>query len=218
MSEHDTNDPRADLAYVRAMTERAARAPLLGGRYLVFWGGLLSLAYAAHYGLASGLAGAPHFIPWIWVSFAVFGGLGMVVLSRGMRRKPGFASVGNRVASEVWRGAALGIFLFVAGVAAAVALRGGSYILFDLIASVALALYGAAFLATAAASGQAWMRAPAWMSFAAAATTPLIAGAAVLYLWLAIVVVLVVVLPGLRLLRTEPPTLTDDTPEGDRAA
>ncbi|MEQ8406425.1 MAG: hypothetical protein RKE49_15115 [Oceanicaulis sp.] len=210
MSEHDTNDPKADLAYVRAMTERAARAPLLGGRYLVFWGGLLTLAYGAHYLVRSGFAGAPGFIPFIWIAFGVIGAAGMAILSIGMKRKPGQSAVGNRVEREVWRGAGLGIFFFVAGVVAAVAFKSGSYLLFDLIAAVALALYGAAFLATAAASGEGWMRAPAWLSFVAAAIVPLLAGTAVLYLWLAGVVVLVGVLPGLRLLRAEPPALKDN--------
>ncbi|MGJ3232915.1 MAG: hypothetical protein ACFE0P_14090 [Oceanicaulis sp.] len=209
MSDSDLTDPRADLAYVRAMTERAANAPLLGGRYLVFWGVLLTCAYLAHFSIASGLLGAPGFIPFIWIAFGVIGGLGMAVLSRGMARKPGQSAIGNTVERQVWRGAGLGIFLFVAGVVAAVSLRGGSYMLFDLIAAVALALYGAAFLATAAASGHGWMRAPAWMSFAAAAIVPLLAGSATLYLWLAVVVVLVGVLPGVRLLRAEPPALDE---------
>lgn len=217
MSEHEQTSPRDDLAFVRSMTERASNAPLLGGRYLTFWGGLLTVAYLAHYLVASGFLGAPRFIPWIWISFGVAGALGMALLSRGMSRKPGLSSVGNRVEREVWRGAGLGIFLFVAGVVASVALGRGSMMLFDLIASVALALYGAAFLATAAASGQGWMRAPAWMALVAAAITPLLVGTAVLYLWLAVVVVFVGVIPGLRLLRAEPPALADEGPDADGA-
>jgi len=201
MNEQDTTDPHADLAFVRAMTERAAKAPLLGGRYLVFWSGLLAVAYTAHYLLASGLAGSTSFIPYVWLAFGVTGGAGMALLSRGMDR---------RVEREVWRGAGLGIFLFAGGVVAAVALRGAPMIMFDIIASVALALYGAALLATSAASGESWVRAPAWTAFAAAAITPLLAGTAVLYLYLAAVVVVIGVAPGLRLLRAEPPGLGDD--------
>jgi hypothetical protein len=134
----------------------------------------------------------------------------MALLSRGMDRKPGQSAVGNRVEREVWRGAGLGIFLFAGGVVAAVALRGAPMIMFDIIASVALALHGAALLATSAASGESWVRAPAWTAFAAAAITPLLAGTAVLYLYLAAVVVVIGVAPGLRLLRAEPPGLGDD--------
>ncbi len=213
MNDQDATDPRSDLAYVRAMTERAVNAPLLGGRFLVLWGCLLTIAYAAHYLVAAAFIGSLMWIAWIWIAFGVAGALGMIVLSRGMSRKPGLSSVGNQVEREVWRGAGLGIFLFVAGVVASVVLGRGSYVAFDLIASVALALYGAAFLATGAASGAGWMRAPAWMSFVAAAVVPLLVGTPVLYLWLAAVVVMVAVLPGLRLLRSEPPALDGDEGE-----
>lgn len=210
MNDQDTRDPHADLAFVRAMTERAARAPLLGGRYLLFWSVLLTVAYATHYLLASGLVGTPPFIDIIWLTFGVMGGAGMVLLSRGAARKPGQSAVGNRVEREVWRGAGIGIFLFVAGVVAAVELRGAPMILFDFIASVALVLYGAALLATATASGENWLRVPAWTAFVAAAATPVLAGDAVLYLFLSAVMVLVGVVPGVRLLRAEPPSLDED--------
>ena len=49
------------------------------------------------------------------------------------------------------------------------------------------------------------------LAFAIASlVVPLLAGTALLYLWLAAVVVLVAVLPGVRLLRAEPPALKDD--------
>jgi hypothetical protein len=210
MNDQDTTDPRADLAYVREMTARAARAPLLGGRYLLFWSGLLSVAYAAHYLLASGLVGAPPYLDFIWLGFGLTGGAGMVLLSRGAARKPGQSAVGNRVEREVWRGAGLGIFLFVAGVVAAVELRGAPMILFDFIAPVALVLYGAAMLATAVASGENWLRVPALAAFLAAAITPVLAGEAVLYLWLCTVMVMVGVVPGVRLVLAEPPALDED--------
>ncbi|MGX6647277.1 hypothetical protein ACWCOP_04975 [Maricaulaceae bacterium MS644] len=210
MSDQDTTDPRGDLAYVRAMTDRAARAPLLGGRYLLFWSALLSVAYTTHYLLASGLIGTPPYIEIVWLAFGLTGGAGMVLLSRGAARKPGQSAVGNRVEREVWRGAGIGIFLFVAGVVAAVELRGAPMILFDFIASVALVLYGAAMLATAAASGETWLRAPAGTAFVAAAVTPVLAGEAVLYLFLAGIMVLIGVAPGVRLLRAEPPSLDED--------
>ena len=38
---------RDDVAYLRAVTEAARAAPLLGGRFLVFWGLLVPAAYLA---------------------------------------------------------------------------------------------------------------------------------------------------------------------------
>ncbi|WP_375283883.1 hypothetical protein [Marinicauda pacifica] len=211
MTEDTRTQAQADLAFVRAMTERASRAPLLGGRFLLLWGGLLTLTYLAHFTILSELAGVPVWaISIIWPAFGVLGFAGTVILSRGMGRKPGVSSIGNVVEREIWKGAGLGIFIFVAGVVVAVTALGRNIILFDLIAAVALALYGAAFLATSAASGLTWMRIPAWASFAFAACVPLLAGTAVLYLALSAVILLVAVLPGLRLLLNEPEYLEQE--------
>ncbi|MCF4097875.1 hypothetical protein [Maritalea mediterranea] len=200
-------DPKSDLAYVRAMTERAARAPLLGGRFLLLWGGLLVLTYLGHFAVITGFAGLPvETLAFLWPAFGIFGALGTVLLSRNTAPKPGAFAVGNVVQREIWQGAGLGILLFVIGVILAT-MQGASPIMFDMIAAVALALYGAAFLATAAASQLRWMRVPAWISFFAAAGVPLLAGSSLLYLALAGVVVLVSVVPGLILMRHEPPAL-----------
>ena len=50
---------REDLAYLRSVTEQARSAPLLGGRFLVMWGILLSGAYACHWAIMSGVVGLP---------------------------------------------------------------------------------------------------------------------------------------------------------------
>ena len=44
----------SDLAYVRDLAEAGQNAPLLGGRFLVMWGGLVSLAYTGHFLIATG--------------------------------------------------------------------------------------------------------------------------------------------------------------------
>ncbi len=41
-----TDAARDDLAYIAKVTEAARRAPLLGGRFLLFWGLLVSAAWA----------------------------------------------------------------------------------------------------------------------------------------------------------------------------
>lgn len=212
MTDPENTGIQGDLAYVRAMTERAVSAPLLGGRFLVLWGGLLTVAYSAHFLVVSGIAGLPlNAIALIWVAFGVVGALAMMVLSRGVRRKPGQSAIGNVVEREVWRGAGLGIFLFALGVGSAVYLRGAPTILFDLIASVALALYGAAFLATSAAARKAWIRIPAWTALIGAAAVPVFAGTAELYAFLVAAVVAVGVLPGVKLLWDEPAALEDES-------
>ena len=46
-----------DLAYVREIAESGASAPLLGGRFLAWWGLLATGAYLGHYAIIKGAAG-----------------------------------------------------------------------------------------------------------------------------------------------------------------
>ena len=39
----------ADLAYARTLAEEGRHAPLLGGPYLLFWGALNAVAFAAQF-------------------------------------------------------------------------------------------------------------------------------------------------------------------------
>ena len=38
-----------DIAYVRQLSESGARAPLIGGRFMAWWGLLLTIAYLLHH-------------------------------------------------------------------------------------------------------------------------------------------------------------------------
>ena len=86
-----------DLAYVRDLAEAGENAPLLGGRFLTMWGGLVSVAYFLHYATTANLFGWPDTaFAWIWGSFLILGLTGQAVLIRSLRNKPGSSSVGNR--------------------------------------------------------------------------------------------------------------------------
>ena len=43
-----------DLAYLKDLAQAGQDAPLLGGRFMAWWGGITALAYAGHFGLVSG--------------------------------------------------------------------------------------------------------------------------------------------------------------------
>ena len=60
-----------DIAYVRHLAESGARAPLLGGRFMAWWGLLVAIAYAAHhFALRGDIGDGRTIFAIIWTSFA----------------------------------------------------------------------------------------------------------------------------------------------------
>ena len=93
-----------DLAYVRDLAQAGQQAPLLGGRFLVWWGGLITLAYAGHYSIEAGFldVGSIAFA-YLWGGFVIIGFIGYFTLIKTMSKsKPGQSSAGNRVEANVW--------------------------------------------------------------------------------------------------------------------
>ncbi len=102
-----------DLSYVRDLAEAGEQSPLLGGRFLVMWGTLVSAAYLLHYATAAGLFGWPdEAYGVIWGTFLVLGIAGQVVLIRSIRNKPGGNSVGNRSEATVWMAGGFALFAY----------------------------------------------------------------------------------------------------------
>ena len=197
-----------DLAYIRQVSEAASGAPLLGGRFLVFWGLLVSAAWTGQWAVLSGAAGLPlGALGALWLAFGVIAGVGMALLVRSIKRKPGQGAVGNRVETAVWTGAGFGLFSYAGAVIVAGALGAVPPVAYDTIIGVAFVVYAVSFLATAAASGQAWLRAFAALSFAGAGLVPFFLGEPVLYLVSAGIVFVVAVVPGAVLLSREPAAL-----------
>lgn len=93
----------ADLAYLREMAEAGAKAPLLGGRFMVWWGGLTGLVAFVHWLIITGTLdfGAQALWP-LWLGYMVLGSVGSAVLGWSLRNKPGTGSMGNRVQQVLW--------------------------------------------------------------------------------------------------------------------
>jgi hypothetical protein len=97
------DDARADLAYVRELAESGHRAPLLGGRFLAWWGGLATGAFLTHWMIWTGvIAISSSWLGALWLGFIFIGSAGTWVLSRSVESKPGAGSIGNRAQSAVW--------------------------------------------------------------------------------------------------------------------
>ncbi len=145
--------PTDDIAYVRQLAESGARAPLIGGRFMAWWGLCLTLAYTLHYFALKGAIGDGGAIfGIIWIGFSVVGTLGQFLLARGMPAKAGAGSAGNRASHTAWMTAACAIGSMVIGCVIA-AQTGAGPATFDWIVPVAFAVYACALIVTGSLAG-----------------------------------------------------------------
>lgn len=193
-----------DLRYVRQLAESGAHAPLLGGRFMAWWGLLLTAAYVAHHLALTGAIGDGRSIfAIIWIGFSVLGIAGQLVLARSMPAKAGAGSAGNRATRTVWLAAAGAIGSMVVGCIVAAGARPGPAT-FDWIVPVAFAVYACALIVTGAlARSRPTVAAGVGAVIMVGLFTALIQSPD-RYLVAAAGVALTVLLPGLALLRAEP--------------
>jgi hypothetical protein len=194
-----------DVSYARTLAEEGRHAPLLGGAYLTFWGALNAAAFTAHWAVLEG------FLPFmdgaifaaVWIAYGVVAGIGMFLLKQRIRQKPGLTSIGVRAEGAMWRGAALAIMAIVVGSIVRMIISDDPTAP-NAIFGAAFALYGAALFGTAKLSQQDWLTAFAYVSFAVAGVLCLFANQNWAYLTAAVGSLLVLLAPGLVLMRREP--------------
>jgi hypothetical protein len=195
---------REDIQYVRQLAESGAHAPLLGGRFLAWWGFLLTGAYTIHhFALQGALGDGKSIFATIWIGFGVLGGAGQILLVRSMRAKAGSGSAGNRASRSVWTAAAFAIVSMVAGAAAA-AQNGAGPATFDWIVPVAFAVYACALTVTGSLARNVVTRAAGAGAVIMVGLFTALILAPERYLLAAAGVFLTVLVPGLLLLRAEP--------------
>jgi hypothetical protein len=141
-----------DLAYVRHLAESGARAPLIGGRFMAWWGLLITAGWTAQHFAVNGIIGDGNLIfGYIWGSFSILGMLGQFLLARSMPAKAGGGSAGNRASQVIWGAGACAIVSMVVGVA--LLARTVGYDVFDWIVPVAFAVYAVALIVTGSLAG-----------------------------------------------------------------
>jgi hypothetical protein len=194
-----------DLAYARTLAEEGRHAPLLGGSYLVFWGVLNAVAFAAHWGILEGflpLVGGAAFAI-LWLSYGVVAAIGMFFLRRRTREKPGLTSIGSRAERAMWTGAAIALGAVVIGSITRMVMTQDPAAP-NAIFGAAFALYGAVLFGVAVLSEQAWLKRFAWLSVGVAGLLCMFANQNWAYVSAAVGSLLVLAWPGVILLRREP--------------
>ncbi len=205
----ETAQPSADdIAYLRHLSESGARAPLIGGRFMAWWGCLLVVAYVAQNYAAKGLIGDGNVIfGIIWGSFGLLGMIGQFVLARSIAGKPGQGSAGNLAMRSVWAAGACSIGAMVVGTAV-LSTRGqplaqGPHA-WDFIVPVAFTAYACAMGVTGALAGNRVLKIAAAGAVVTVALFTAFIHLPDRYLLIAAAVALTVMLPGLLLMRAEP--------------
>ena len=196
----------SDLSYLRDLAESGHKAPLLGGRFLTWWGGLTSLAYAAHYAIASGLVGSGGAaFGWLWTGYMIIGISGQVVLSRTFpMSRPGASSMGNRAERVVWQAAGFALFgffvtLIVKSLVTGVASPGFAYSL-----ALVFVVYGVSLVTTGTLGESTILKRAGIGALGLVPVAAWFAGTAGSWLIAAIGAALCVFLPGVLLLKNEP--------------
>ncbi len=197
-----------DLAYVREIAESGASAPLLGGRFLVWWGALVTAAYFGHYAIWTGVAGlTPVALPILWTGFIVVGLGGYFLLGRLFPAdKPGASSAGNRVSANVWMASGFVLFSFFAGVTAKSYMDGAPSSGFAWSIPLVLGVYGISQLVSGLMSNTRWLVIAGYAAIGSVGVTCLLVDQAELYLVAGITAALTVLLPGILMVRDEPST------------
>ncbi|MGD9979179.1 MAG: hypothetical protein AB7H66_11000 [Hyphomonadaceae bacterium] len=195
----------ADIAYARTLAEEGRHAPLLGGSYLVFWGVLNAVAFAAQYGILVGLLpladGASYAA--LWIGYGVIAGVGMTLLRMRTRTKPGLTTIGARAERALWGGAAIAVMAVAIGSIARM-FQTGDPSAPNAILGAAFALYGAALFGTASLSQQTWLRGFAWLAAGVALNVCMFATQDWVYVIASVGSLLALTWPGIILLRREP--------------
>lgn len=194
-----------DLAYVRDLAEAGQQAPLLGGRFLVFWGMLTTAGYFLHFSIASGLFGWPDIAyGWVWGSFIVIGVIGQFVLARTIRNKPGGNSVGNRAEANVWMAGGFALFAYFGTLIAKSIMVGGPVTGFETSLPIVFAIYGTGLMTSGVMSNTKPLSYAGFGAFAMIAAALWFEGTSAIWAVASLGAFLTVLLPGLVLMRNEP--------------
>jgi len=194
-----------DLEYIREMADAGAHAPLLGGRFLAWWGGVITLAYGLHYLIASGRMGAgPETIGFMWMGMITLALAGYFLLGLLFPKdKPGTSSPGNR-ADIVWMAAGFSIFAFFMGALPATVSGAMPPEAFNYSLPLVFAVYACSLMVTGSLARNRVLTTAAWAAIVLVGATTFLALQVEVYLVAMVGVFSCAFVPGILLLKSEP--------------
>ena len=133
----------SDLDYVKTLAEEGRNAPLLGGRFGLWWGALLCVTLFLHWLFETGNLMAPAYFPAIiWFGFGIIGMIGSAVLGRTLAGKPGGSATNNRLSQALWTGNTILLFLFAISASVVAGMGLIDYKIMNIMMPLAFGLYG----------------------------------------------------------------------------
>ncbi len=200
----NTEDPAADIAWMRRLAEEGAETPMQGASILFGAGLIYGSGSLAHWAVARGFGGFDmDAVNVIWLAAtALFFVLLIVTLVR-MKRAGGVQTSANRASGTAWASVGWGIFALAASMAV-LAWRLGeeaALVALALMPSMIMVFYGSGWAVSAAMQRSKALWTLAIGSFAAAPLLAALTGSADQYLAYAGALFLLMAVPGWFLMR-----------------
>ena len=199
-----SQDILSDLENASRIAKAGEDMPLVGGSIGLMWGILITLIMAIHYLIITQTITLPfHTLNFIWIAFALTGGIGSVLLGQKADKKPGASSVANRVEQYVWVIFAAAMASLAVGVILNLILGKGSYELWSFILIAGFAGQGLAYGVIAKLTGHSWLHFATFGSFTLAAVAMSFYGQSIIYLIASIGAFITIVIPSLVTMKAE---------------
>jgi len=194
----ETETLMADLKHASEIAKAGENAPLVGGPIGLMWGVLITAVLGLHYLIMVQIIPLPfHILNFIWIGFAVFGGLGSAILGRKIDKKTGTNSNTNKVEHYVWIMFTAAMASLAVGVILNLMLGKGGYDLWAFILIAGFAGQGLAYGVVAKLTGHNWVHFAAFAGFTMAAVTMSFYGQNIIYLIAGLGTVATVIIPSL---------------------
>ncbi len=199
-----TEDPAADIAWMRRLAEEGRDAPLLNGPILVAAALVFGLANLGQWAIMTGLIDVdPMAQLWLWLAAGAVFAIALFVLIPRASRKPGYGSHSNKAVGAAWSGIGFGIFVMWLSLMA-IGFKTGDWTMMWTMPSIVATAYGSAWIGSGAATGQRWMTVIGLIAYAGAVLFGFLIGETALYLAFTALMVATALVPGLLLMRREP--------------
>jgi len=194
----------ADLDYASTLAKDGATTPLLGGPIGLMWGVLISAVLIGQWSILTQTIDIPiSSLGFLWIGFAIIGGLGSAILGKRIDNKPGANSVANRVEAYVWvMFSGFMVTLFI-GVVLNIIFQKANPETFDFLVIAAFAGQGLAFGVVAKLTNLRWIHMASLTSFVSSALCFSMLGDVNMYLVASLAAIITIIIPSVISMQKE---------------